>query len=454
MSSVFISYRREDTAGHAGRLYDRLVQRLGEDTVFMDLEIEPGDDFVERIEQGVGSCEVLLVLVGRQWLTVEDAAGNRRLDDPADFVRIELAVALSRNVRVIPVLVGGAKMPTPGELPEDLVKFSRRQALDLSDVRFNADFDRLVSTIEREVAEAQNAREIPAGPRPSPPAVAEREMGVRNGGKQRRLPKEIAEADAGLSILRRIAGACGVGLIAATLMVPAEEEGVVLVYRGYYAFEVPILLVGIALVAAGFVRAPVLSQPAGLLSSFVLCLTGSVIAFSVTIYFMWLRSAHAGIFLWAALGGVALVAGSLGVARLWAGQPAEMWDLPMLVATLAGGLLLVPLVYPLAKYGQTLFGLGDNTWLDAFVALVLGVPILVAGLRPRRSFRSRQPRPWLIGPALLAGAFALIAASDFFTADDNERVVGYWLVVSGLMLAAAGMWIVQAFRQLPAGKEA
>jgi hypothetical protein len=89
MAKVFISYRREETSGHAGRLYDRLTSRFGSDEVFMDLTIEPGEDFVERIREGVAQCRVLIVLIGRQWATIPDEEGRPRLEDPHDFVRLE-----------------------------------------------------------------------------------------------------------------------------------------------------------------------------------------------------------------------------------------------------------------------------------------------------------------------------------------------------------------------------
>jgi glycerophosphoryl diester phosphodiesterase len=136
---VFISYRRQDTAWPARQLYDVLVAELGADRVFKDVDnIEPGDDFVERIQSAVGSCEVLLALIGPQWLTVTDANGLRRLDDPQDFVRIEVETALTRDdVRVIPILVDNAKMPSPQELPSGLARLTRRQAVEINPVNFD-----------------------------------------------------------------------------------------------------------------------------------------------------------------------------------------------------------------------------------------------------------------------------------------------------------------------------
>jgi hypothetical protein len=119
-ANIFINYRREDAAGHAGRLFDSLGNHFA-GRLFMDVDtLEAGVDFVEAIEQAVGSCEALIVVIGREWLTVKDKAGRRRLDDPADFVRLEVESALARRIRVIPVLVQDAPMPGAEELPASL----------------------------------------------------------------------------------------------------------------------------------------------------------------------------------------------------------------------------------------------------------------------------------------------------------------------------------------------
>lgn len=149
MPGVFISYRRQDSAGHAGRLFDRLLERLGREHVFMDVAgIEAGVDFVHTINSAVGSCQLLLAVVGPEWLKTADGAG-RRLDDPADFVRIEISAALQRDIRVIPVLVGGASLPSADLLPADLASLARRQAVELRDARWDSDTAELVGTIER-----------------------------------------------------------------------------------------------------------------------------------------------------------------------------------------------------------------------------------------------------------------------------------------------------------------
>jgi TIR domain len=119
-SRVFISYRREDSGYPAGWLFDQLAASLGADRVFKDVDsIEPGDDFAEVISDAVSSCAVLLAVIGDRWLAAADEDG-RRLDDPGDFVRLEIEAALTRGVRVIPVLVGGARMPRPAQLPPSL----------------------------------------------------------------------------------------------------------------------------------------------------------------------------------------------------------------------------------------------------------------------------------------------------------------------------------------------
>jgi hypothetical protein len=156
---IFISYRREETAYPAGWLYDRLSDHYG-GQVFKDVDsIQLGDDFVEAITRAVGSCDVLLALVGDQWLTITDADGRRRLDDPDDFVRVEIEAALTRNVRVIPILVDGARMPRTDELPASLARLVRRQALELSPSRFDFDTSRLLKVLDTTLAEVRTAQQ-------------------------------------------------------------------------------------------------------------------------------------------------------------------------------------------------------------------------------------------------------------------------------------------------------
>ena len=148
-SSVFISYRREETAPQAGRLYDALTHRFGEERVFMDIDsIGLGLDFMKVIDDAVSSCQVLLAVIGERWADHTDAAGARRLDDPQDFNRLEIEMALERDIRVVPVLVNGAALPSPEQLPDSLAPLSRRQALPLTDATFRIDTTRLVEQLE------------------------------------------------------------------------------------------------------------------------------------------------------------------------------------------------------------------------------------------------------------------------------------------------------------------
>jgi hypothetical protein len=146
---VFISYRRQESSGLAGRLYDRLTARFGHDQVFMDVDtIALGVDFAEVISQAVSTCEVLLAVIGPRWLTVTDEDGRRRLDDPDDIVRLEIAAALARDIRVIPILVEGAVMPRRQQLPEGLAGLARRNALSLRHESFRSDADRLLAELD------------------------------------------------------------------------------------------------------------------------------------------------------------------------------------------------------------------------------------------------------------------------------------------------------------------
>jgi alkylated DNA nucleotide flippase Atl1 len=150
---IFLSYRREDTRHVVGRVGDRLMDHFGDERVFLDVDtIEPGMDFAEAIAAAVGSCQVLLALIGDRWLDSADRKGRRKLDDSNDLVRLEIQAALERNIRVIPVLVDGVAMPTAEELPSSMAGLARRQAFELSYSRFRDDARRLVSLLDRLLA--------------------------------------------------------------------------------------------------------------------------------------------------------------------------------------------------------------------------------------------------------------------------------------------------------------
>jgi outer membrane protein assembly factor BamB len=155
---IFLSYRREETEHLAGRLADRLVERFGESQVFMDVDsIPPGVDFAEAIQRAVSGCDVLLALIGRQWTTLVDEQGRRRIDDPDDFIVLEVRAALDRNIPVIPVLVDGAVMPQRRELPKGLEQLSRRNAARLDAVSFRLNIGWLLEHLEKMLSASEDA---------------------------------------------------------------------------------------------------------------------------------------------------------------------------------------------------------------------------------------------------------------------------------------------------------
>jgi TonB family protein len=150
LRAIFVSYRRNDSQGEAGRLFDDLVTHFGEQKVFMDVAgIEAGRDFRKAIEESVANCGVLLVIIGPSWLAAKNEAGVRRLDDPADFVREEVAAALRRDIPVIPVLVRGAEMPRVEELPETLADLAYRNCVELTHARWRSDVQLLIEPLRR-----------------------------------------------------------------------------------------------------------------------------------------------------------------------------------------------------------------------------------------------------------------------------------------------------------------
>lgn len=146
---IFLSYRRDDAEGQAGRLYGDLAQAFGEAFVFMDVAgIGAGLDFRKVIDKHVTSCAVLLALIGPEWLDAKDSTGSRRLDDPTDFVRLETAAALRRDIPVVPILVRGARMPRPEQLPEDLKDLAYRNGAELTHARWSSDVEILVKELK------------------------------------------------------------------------------------------------------------------------------------------------------------------------------------------------------------------------------------------------------------------------------------------------------------------
>ena len=182
MSKIVISYRREDSSGWAGRVYDRLADKFGEGEVFIDIDdILVGQDFVDTIESRITSSYAIVAIVGRNWTDAVNADGIRKLDDPDDTLALELRTALQNNVDVLPVLVDGAAMPVPSKIPEDIRKFARIHALELRPKTFHSDVDELINALKTSLKLAQEKRH----PKSDEETVAD-------------LKKQLADAQAAL----------------------------------------------------------------------------------------------------------------------------------------------------------------------------------------------------------------------------------------------------------------
>jgi len=216
VSGVFVNYRGEDS-GIAAVLIDReLVARFGSDRVFLDSRSTPvGADFVEELQARLRTCSVLLVVIGPHWLTLTDAAGQRRIDDPADWVRREIAEALTRGLRVIPVLANDARLPTEADLPGDIVGLSRRQFVPLRHRYTSVDLDFLVDRIieaDPELASVAVQRQSSPGrlPQQLPAAVTNFAGRATQLATLTRLLRERVTTG-GTVVISAVSGTAGVG---------------------------------------------------------------------------------------------------------------------------------------------------------------------------------------------------------------------------------------------------
>jgi predicted Ser/Thr protein kinase len=189
---VFVSYRRDDAADATDRLADALRDRLGPDRVFVDIDnVEPGDDFPRVVEEWVASCDALVAVIGRNWVDARDRTGRRRIDDPDDFVRLEIEAGLRSGVRVFPVLLHGAQMPSREELPDSLLALRRRNAVQIDRKNWRYDVGRLLTALEFIT---------PAEPRPMPgPIQSDLSIGAVIGGC--RIEAEIGSG--GMAVVYR-----------------------------------------------------------------------------------------------------------------------------------------------------------------------------------------------------------------------------------------------------------
>ncbi|MCB1889458.1 MAG: toll/interleukin-1 receptor domain-containing protein [Rhodocyclaceae bacterium] len=215
MGTVFISYRRDDSQGFAGRLEDDLSEHLGDARVFRDREIPAGTDFVEHLEQHLADAEAVLVVIGPTWLTLRGADGIRRLDAAGDWVRREIERALGRGVPVVPVLVGGATMPAAEALPASIASLARRQAFVLDDARWARGIEELLAQLAQ-LAPALARRPVhPPAPTPREVQPAPRQGGGSPlaaallrwlGGRLSRLFGVLATLAVGYVLVRALGG--------------------------------------------------------------------------------------------------------------------------------------------------------------------------------------------------------------------------------------------------------
>jgi hypothetical protein len=206
LRAIFISYRRSDTEGEAGRLFDDLSSRFSEQAVFMDVDaIKPGRDFRKAIEESIHSCSVVLAMIGQQWLAAVDELGHRRLDDEKDYLRLEIASALQRDIPVVPVLVRGAKMPRADQLPLDIQELAYRNGVELTHARWKSDLQVLARALEPYLSEGKD----PA-PEQSRPAPAGHSLLADQSAVIEEVSRELANYIGPIAevIVRRAAGRC------------------------------------------------------------------------------------------------------------------------------------------------------------------------------------------------------------------------------------------------------
>jgi len=184
-AKVFISYRREDSAAYAGRIRDRLEREFGRDLLFIDVDGIPlGANFVKVLREEITKCSVLLAVIGPRWLDARDEDGTRRLDNPEDFVRIEIAVALQREIPTIPILLDGTKIPKTAQLPKDLEELALRNGHNVRHASFHTDMDKLIQELKGQVGvettpgDCKEAAQLTLIPAPLPVKV-ESAQGLR-----------------------------------------------------------------------------------------------------------------------------------------------------------------------------------------------------------------------------------------------------------------------------------
>lgn len=202
MAGVFVSYRRDDSQGFAGRLADDLIEILGSDRVFRDIEIPVGSDFTDVLHRAIAASDMLLVVIGRNWAAESNQGYGSRLFEPADWVRTEIEAAFAQGKQVLPVLVGGADMPVPSDLPASIARLARLQAATMTDRHWDAEISELAGRL-RVICPSLNQRQPKEHESKESPAAVLRELGERvlKEVESRRRPRVLSP-----SLPRTLAG--------------------------------------------------------------------------------------------------------------------------------------------------------------------------------------------------------------------------------------------------------
>ena len=438
---IFISYRREDAAYPAGWLFDRLAERFGNEQIFKDVDsIELGDDFVEVIGEAVGASDVLLAFIGDRWLTVTDEHGGRRLDDPNDFVRIEIEAALQRKVRVIPILVEGASMPHEEQLPPSLAPLARRHALELSPARFSSDTSRLLRVLESTLAEPAPSAETP----PAPELPEQKEHAERMPATNERAPRRTRP----IVVTLALAGAA-LGLFANGF--PGNEPIGSLAAYAPETLGVPVLVA----VAAVLLQAGRLPERLayGALLGFGILTTAGAIGIGTLSTELDLGQSSAAIALLAA-GALVLAAGLLGAARDV--RAADAWRTPfrwssaslltVLGAVVGVAALLVPFGRSIDDSQAMVVYLGDSGFTGLALEPIVAVATACVGAYVLG--KGSTVRLLAAGVVLALGAQTILfygslvgtVESNYGDAWKPGLGVGCFLgLAAGALLAAAGV---------------
>jgi hypothetical protein len=187
--NIFICYRHEDSSAYAGWLADALGRHFGRERVFRDVDSQRGVDFRYQVGEAIGSCDVLLAVIGPKWLMIQDESGRRRIDHPRDLVALEIAAALKRGIRVIPVLVAEARMPREADLPELLAGLAYRTAVELS----HAGWDHQISGLIDDLRAGTALRAAPPSLRSVATTARQNQLDERNRRVARAIPVVIGD---------------------------------------------------------------------------------------------------------------------------------------------------------------------------------------------------------------------------------------------------------------------